>query len=139
MIRIDSKSDYLKLCSPSVSPLARRCLTEYVDKLLNDYSLPDLSEIGPVFFMQTQKDIGNYRAVGLHQPFDAALNEFAEILTLKGGGQQYRLIHSVYIFTNGYGISVFFPYDIVPEHTKAHLFEEWSGTKEIDYDKENAE
>ena len=88
--------------------LLRDYLFDYLNFFLDAYGCTGIEEYGAFFLLTAQEDWNNYQQTGLQQPFDEALPEFTENITIKSDKAEVSFIHSCFIIGNDYGISVFY-------------------------------
>ena len=130
MIRLDSPADYPKL--DGVHHLIRQHIINYINGFLTEYDASDLSSIGSVFLLETEADITDHQSMGLSQPLENTLHEFAEILVFKGLTDTVRLLHVVIIISNSWGLDVYIPENLPSETLREHLYKEFVGEKIIE-------
>jgi len=129
MIRLYSPADYPKL--DDVHPLVRQHLMDYVNGFLAEYNTPDMRDIGCVFLLQSESDIADFKSMGFPQPLDEMLNEYAEVVNLKGETDTVRLIHAVFIISDSWGIDLYIPENLCPDALREHLYKEFTVERTI--------
>ena len=64
--------------------------------------------------------------MGLSLPLDKAIYEFTDLLTLKGNKEQIELLHSCFVLTNDYAISVFIEPKYTSEAIRSNLLDDYT-------------
>jgi len=125
VIHISSKADYPKL--DTLPPTVAQHIKHHCNTLLKDSNVPDLHEVGDVFFLEKPEDIQNHTALGLSEPLEQTLNEMTEKLIFKGKPEPLRVVRTVFVLNNNCAIDVFVPENLITPSLQEHLYKVFDG------------
>lgn len=131
MIKIEKRSDFEKL--KSKNPLIIKYLKDYLEFFLTKYECDSISEFGAFYLIENKDDLQNHSIIGLSNPITESIYEFTDLLTIKNSTSQIKLLHSCFLLSNDYAISIFFPDEILDVETRKYLLED-STEREVIFD-----
>ena len=105
MVEIRNENDLKKL--NHTNNLIQAYITRYLQYFLKEYECSDISEFGTFFFLESIEDCKRHKEMGLSLPLDKATYEFTDRLSIIGKNEKVELLHSCFVLTNDYAISVF--------------------------------
>ena len=123
MVKIEKPSDFDSL---DINPIIKSYLIDYLNFFLKQYNCTDISEFGAFYLLENEKDLGKHKEMGLSLPLDKAIYEFTDLLTLKGNKEQIELLHSCFVLTNDYAISVFIEPKYTSEAIRYNLLDDYT-------------
>lgn len=123
MVKIEKPSDFDSL---DIKPIIKSYLIEYLNFFLKQYNCTDISEFGAFYLLENEKDLEKHKKMGLSLPLDKAIYEFTDLLTLKGNKEQIELLHSCFVLTNDYAISVFIEPKYTSEAIRSNLLDDYT-------------
>jgi len=130
MIKLDSPADFPKL--EVVHPLVKKYIIKFINGLLAEYNISDLSEIGSVIIITAESKLSDFQSMGFPQPLEKMQNELAEILILKNGTDEIRLLHAVYILSDSWGIDIYIPENQNCAFCAKFFYKEFTGERVIE-------
>lgn len=128
MIKIKKTSDFEKM--KNISPLISAHIRQYFQFFLKEYNCNDIADFGAFYVLDDEKDLLKYSEMGLHQLIAETPYEFSEELIIKSSNQEIEVLHSCFVLSDGYAISVFAQRGVLDSSTEEHLLAE-STQKEI--------
>lgn len=131
MIKIEKREDLEKL--KSKNPLIVEYLEDYLQFFLTKYECSSISEFGAFYLIENKDDLQNHSIIGLSNPITESIYEFTDLLTIKNSTSQIKLLHSCFLLSNDYAISIFFPDEILDVETRKYLLED-STEREVIFD-----
>lgn len=123
MVKIEKPSDFDSL---DIKPIIKSYLIEYLNFFLKQYNCTDISQFGAFYLLENEKDLEKHKKMGLSLPLDKAIYEFTDLLTLKGNKEQIELLHSCFVLTNDYAISVFIEPKYTSEAIRSNLLDDYT-------------
>lgn len=123
MVKIEKPSDFDSL---DINPIIKSYLIDYLNFFLKQYNCTDISEFGAFYLLENEKDLEKNKEMGLSLPLDKAIYEFTDLLTLKGNKEQIELLHSCFVLTNDYAISVFIEPKYTSEAIRSNLLDDYT-------------
>ena len=123
MVKIEKPSDFDSL---DINPIIKSYLIDYLNFFLKQYNCTDISEFGAFYLLENEKDLEKHKEMGLSLPLDKAIYEFTDLLTLKGNQEQIELLHSCFVLTNDYAISVFIEPKYTSEAIRSNLLDDYT-------------
>lgn len=123
MVKIEKPSDFDSL---DINPIIKSYLIDYLNFFLKQYNCTDIREFGAFYLLENEKDLEKHKEMGLSLPLDKAIYEFTDLLTLKGNKEQIELLHSCFVLTNDYAISVFIEPKYISEAIRSNLLDDYT-------------
>lgn len=123
MVKIEKPSDFDSL---DINPIIKSYLIDYLNFFLKQYNCTDISEFGAFYLLENEKDLEKHKEMGLSLPLDKAIYEFTDLLTLKGNKEQIELLHSCFVLTNDYAISVFIETKYTSDAIRSNLLDDYT-------------
>lgn len=111
MITIESQEDLTKLDNKEINPLIVAYIKKYFLFLIRQYKIPDLSQVGAIYLLESKEDLQLHKELGLSAPLEQSVFEFADLLTLQSATDSIQLWHCCFVKTNDNAISLFAPAD----------------------------
>ena len=105
MVEIRNENDLAKLSH--TNGLIQAYITRYLRYFLKEYECTDISEFGAIFLFESKEDAEKHKEMGISLPLDEATYEFTDRLSIIGKNEKVELLHSCFVLTNDYAISVF--------------------------------
>lgn len=105
MVEIRNENDLAKL--NHTKGLIQAYITRYLQYFLKEYECSDISEFGAFFFLESIEDCKRHKEMGLSLPLEKATYEFTDRLSIIGKNEKVEVLHSCFVLTNDYAISVF--------------------------------
>ncbi len=105
MVKIQDENDLKKL--NHTNNLIQAYITRYLQYFLKTYECSDISEFGAFFFLESIEDCKRHREMGLSLPLDKSIYEFTDRLSIIGKNEKVELLHSCFVLTNDYAVSLF--------------------------------
>lgn len=121
MILIQKQEDFKKCEIKHIHPLIIKYLKNYLDLFLQRYQCNEISEFGAFYLFENYTDCKNYKKMGLYAPLNKTPCEFTEIITIKDNSNKLVILHSCFLISDNYAISVFMPNETLDNLTKEHL------------------
>ncbi len=128
MIKIEKPNDFEKM--KNISPPILTYIRQYFQFFLKEYNCNDITDFGSFYVLDDEKDVLKYSEMGLHQPIAESPYEFSEELIFKSSNQKIEVLHSCFVLSDGYAISVFVQRGVLDSATEKYLLKE-STKKEI--------
>lgn len=123
MVKIEKPSDFDSL---NINPIIKAYLFDYLYFFLKQYDCTDITEFGAFYLLENEKDLEKHKEMGLSLPLDKAIYEFTDLMTLKGNSEQIKLLHSCFVLTNDYAISVFIEPKYINEAIRSNLLDDYT-------------
>lgn len=123
MVKIEKPSDFDSL---KINPIIKAYLFDYLYFFLKQYDCTDITEFGAFYLLENEKDLEKHKEMGLSLPLDKAIYEFTDLMTLKGNSEQIKLLHSCFVLTNDYAISVFIEPKYINEAIRSNLLDDYT-------------
>ncbi len=136
MIKIEYKKDLILLKKHEISPIIAEYICDYFRLLTKENHTEDLTELGAIYFLERLEDEENYGLMGLTKPLEQSFPEFSELLILKKLNENKKILHSCFVMSNSYAISIFAEIGTLKNSTEEHLLSD-SVTKEIKIREDN--
>ena len=105
MVEIRNENDLAKL--NHTNGLIQAYITRYLQYFLKEYECSNISEFGAFFFLESIEDCKRHKEMGLSLPLDKATYEFTDRLSIIGKNEKVELLHSCFVLTNDYAVSLF--------------------------------
>ena len=105
MIEIRNENDLKKL--NHTNELIQAYITRYLQYFLKQYECSDISEFGAIYLLESIEDIDRHKEMGISLPLDKAIYEFTDRLLLIGKNEKVEILHSCFVLTNDYAVSLF--------------------------------
>ena len=105
MVKVEKESDLILLSN--TNKLIAKYLENYMHYLFRQYDCLDISEFGTIFLLENESDSKKHEEMGLSLPLEKAIFEFTDLLTLTNEQERITVLHSCFVLTNDYAISVF--------------------------------
>ena len=123
MVKIEKPSDFDSL---DINPIIKSYLIDYLNFFLKQYNCTDISEFGAFYLLENEKDLEKNKEMGLYLPLDKDIYVFTDLLTLKGTILQIEILHSCFVLTNDYAISVFIEPKYTSEAIRSNLLDDYT-------------
>ncbi len=107
MIKLQSMDDLRKLADSKLSLLIKSYITDYFIDVLNRNKSIDICDMGAFYVLESKGDTLMYKDIGLSKPINKSLPEFTDLITIKDSENEAKLLHSCFVLTNSYAVSVF--------------------------------
>lgn len=111
MITIESQEDLTKLDNKEINPLIAAYIKKYFLFVCKQFHTKDLSQVGAIYLLESKKDLQLHMELGLSDPLEQSVFEFADLLTLQSAIDSIQLWHCCFVKTNDNAISLFAPAD----------------------------
>lgn len=122
MLEIRNENDLKKL--KSANELISAYITRYLQYFLKEYECADISEFGAIYLIENEEDTKKHKEMGLSLPLDKAIYEFTDRLLIIGKNAKVELLHSCFVLTNDYAVSLFAEPETLTAEIKNNLLED---------------
>ena len=122
MVEIRNENDLKKL--KSANELIRAYITRYLQYFLKEYECADISKFGAIYLLENEEDTKKHKEMGLSLPLDKATYEFTDRLSIVGKNEKIDLLHSCFVLTNDYAVSLFAEPKILSAEINKNLLED---------------
>ena len=122
MVKIEKESDMELLNSSHY--LIKKYLQNQFNIICKNYDCTDLNEVGAIFYLRNKSDLKRYREIGLSMPYDEAVYETSDLITLNDRAAKITIFQAIYLLNNDMAVTVIFDMNILDDLTKSWLLEE---------------
>jgi|GEM_PF-2503478 len=125
MIKIENEKDIEALeKNPKSNKIVCRFLLDYIKSITSGYPEYTLKDYGAFYFLECQADSELHEVLHLSSPITQSLVEFSEVIIVQNGDEVIKLLHSCFIISNDFAISLFAEVGILDSSTEQHLLDE---------------
>jgi hypothetical protein len=122
MVEIKNINDLKKLNNEN--KLIQSYIKNHLIHLMKEFDCSDISEFGAFFFLENIADCKKHNEMGLSLPLEKATYEFTDRLSIIGKNEKVVVLHSCFVLTNDYAISVFAEPDTLTAEIINNLLED---------------
>lgn len=122
MIKLQSKDDISKLRdSKNISIMAVKYISDYLYWVLEENNCTTIESFGALFYLEERADMDRHLEMGLSSPIIDSVYEFTEKTTMSNKDEQIDILHSCFVISNSYAVSLFCELGVLDAITEEYL------------------